>query len=886
MQLPKPLDILSAEDQRIVSEHLQPVHFAAQQCIFRQGSPGDACYIVQAGDVRLELEQDKHIETECVLGYQGQGSVLGELAVLDGLPRSASAYAETDVTAQCLSSKVIEQLCATHPSIGVELLRALARDTSLKLRRSNERIADFIVSAAPDPEVDRMVAQAIEAQRRFEEWPEERVDALLLALATAVADQAEPLARATVKETMIGDVADKTRKNMFASLAIYHSLKGEIGLGVIKSDSNRRVTEIASPAGVVFGLVPITTPVATAVFKALIALKARCALILSFHRGCIEVGNAVCDIMQSVLDQHGAPAGVLQWVRMRSGRIKTAKFMSHPGVSLVLATGGAGMVEAAYGSGTPALGVGPGNTPVYVASDADVAAAAHAITLSKPSDNGLICGAEHNILVDARVRDTLVQAFERSGAAVLNPDEAKRFLDTAVGPDGQSFDRRMVGQSAQRIAGFLGVKRDYPIRLIVIPAPVEVVDGRSPLAGEKLAPIVSLLTVHSDDEAFALCRRLLAFQGAGHTAVIHTQSDERANAFGLAMPASRILVNSPAVQGISGQGTGLVPSYMLGCGTFGGNSTTDNISLRHLQNIKRLAHFLEPAQTGANTSTIANAAAGTDRRFADTNGRIASGRRPVTLITGASGGLGAALARTFAENNHELVLIARKEQPLADLADEIAAMGRPRPLVLALDITRHDIAESISRELAARGLEPQYVVNNAGFGLLGHAADLDRPEQLAMVDLNVRTLVDLSLAFVDSLSRHRGGILNVASVAGFMPGPGMAVYYASKAFVVSLSEALQIELVGKGIRVTVLSPGPVPTGFQSRAGIPASSQPSVLRSSAQTVARRAYDGLMRGELHVIPGVGNWIATMLPRFLPRWLTTRMVASMQLKRLNSD
>src|SRR5262249_33728211 len=220
-----------------------------------------------------------------------------------------------------------------------------------------------------------------------------------------------------------------------------------------------------------------------------------------------------------------------------------------------------------------------------------------------------------------------------------------------------------------------------------------------------------------------------------------------------------------------------------------------------------------------------------------------------------------------------------REQALAELADEIAAMGQPRPLVLALDLTRPDIAASISHELAARGLEPQYVVNSAGFGLLGPAADLDLPEQLTMVELHVRTLVDLSLAFVDSLSRHRGGILNVASVAGFMPGPGMAVYYASKAFVVSLSEALQTELAGKGIRVTVLSPGPVPTGFQSRAGIPASLPPSLLQTSAQAVARRAYDGLMRGELHVVPGAGNWMITTLPRLLPRWLTSRIVASVQ-------
>ena len=349
------------------------------------------------------------------------------------------------------------------------------------------------------------------------------------------------------------------------------------------------------------------------------------------------------------------------------------------------------------------------------------------------------------------------------------------------------------------------------------------------------------------------------------------------------MPASRILVNAPAVQGISGQGTGLVPSYMLGCGTFGGNSTTDNVSFRHLQNIKRLAHVLEPAPAG--TGTAAGAAAAPEQRSTGSNDESATGGRPVTLITGASGGLGAALARVFAEHNHELVLIARNEQLLVALADEIAATGRTRPLVLAFDMTRHDAAASISRELAARGLEPQYVVNNAGFGLLGHAAELDRGEQLAMIDLNARTLADLSLAFVDSLARHHGGILNVASVAGFMPGPGMAVYYASKAFVVSLSEALQIELAGKGIRVTVLSPGPVPTGFQARAGIPASLPPSLLQISAQAVARRAYDGLMRGELHVVPGAGNWIMTMLPRLLPRRLTSRIVASVQLDRRTS-
>ena len=193
--------------------------------------------------------------------------------------------------------------------------------------------------------------------------------------------------------------------------------------------------------------------------------------------------------------------------------------------------------------------------------------------------------------------------------------------------------------------------------------------------------------------------------------------------------------------------------------------------------------------------------------------------KPVALITGASAGIGAELARVFARNGHELVLVARREDRLIALADEIAAAGRPRPAVLAIDLEQRDAVARIAAELASRGLEPAIVVNNAGFGLAGTAADLDRDEQLGMIDLNIRALTELSLAFVDSLARHRGGILNVASVAAFLPGPGMAVYYASKAYVLSFSEALHRELKPRGIRVTALCPGPVPTEFQARSGM-------------------------------------------------------------------
>lgn len=243
-------------------------------------------------------------------------------------------------------------------------------------------------------------------------------------------------------------------------------------------------------------------------------------------------------------------------------------------------------------------------------------------------------------------------------------------------------------------------------------------------------------------------------------------------------------------------------------------------------------------------------------------------RRPATVITGASAGIGASLAHEFAAHGHELVLVARREQALTALAEAIAAKGYARPTVLRMDVTRVDAARDLAEALARRGLAAAGVVNNAGFGLLGRAAELSSAEQLAMIDLNVRALTDLSLAFVDSLERHRGGILNVASVAGFLPGPGMAVYYATKAYVLSFSEALHYELAPRGVRVTVLCPGPVPTEFQARAGMGGRVLPPLLTRSPEQVAREGYRGLMEGRRVVVPGLGNKLVAALTRFVPR------------------
>ena len=249
--------------------------------------------------------------------------------------------------------------------------------------------------------------------------------------------------------------------------------------------------------------------------------------------------------------------------------------------------------------------------------------------------------------------------------------------------------------------------------------------------------------------------------------------------------------------------------------------------------------------------------------------------KPITLLTGASSGIGTELARVFATHGHELVLVARRQDRLNALADEIAKAGRPRPVVLAADLEQRDAVAKIVAQLASLELEPNFVVNNAGFGLTGDAAKLDRNEQLAMIDLNVRTLTELSLTFVDSLSRHRGGLLNLASVAAFLPGPGMAVYYATKAYVLSFTEALHQEWAGRGIRVSALCPGPVPTEFQARASMELPGAASIIELPADRVAQIGYDGLMRGERVVVAGLGNKLAVSFMHFTPHALLLPLI-----------
>jgi uncharacterized protein len=254
----------------------------------------------------------------------------------------------------------------------------------------------------------------------------------------------------------------------------------------------------------------------------------------------------------------------------------------------------------------------------------------------------------------------------------------------------------------------------------------------------------------------------------------------------------------------------------------------------------------------------------------------------VTLITGASAGIGAEMARIFAANGHRLAITGRREDRLAVLANEIAATGKPLPIVIACDLEKPDAGDKIVAVLVAADVEVEYLVNNAGFGMFGRAVELDRARQLSIVAVNVSALTDLSLRFADSLIRLRGGILNVGSVAGFLPGPGMAVYYASKAYVISFTEALRQELAPHGVRVTVVCPGPVPTEFQLRAGFEPGFDSAILNVSPADVARQAYRGLMAGRRMVLPGLGIKIVPFLLRFFPRGFILTAVGRFQLRK----
>jgi acetaldehyde dehydrogenase/alcohol dehydrogenase len=466
------------------------------------------------------------------------------------------------------------------------------RDVSRSPRHSTTRSRAGDVEADNRESLDRLTRDAVAAQRALLAWAEDDIDALVDDVAERVAEHAEELARATVEETGIGNVADKAVKNRFASIEVAASMIGRPGVGALELDRASGILRIADPVGVVVGLTPVTNPVATTVFKALICLKSRNSLIVSGHRTAGSVTARTGELVREVLRRRGAPEDLVQVLRGPSDRTTTARLMAHPEVDLVLATGGPALVRAAYSSGTPAIGVGAGNAPVWIARDADLARAAALVVAGKAFDHGVICGSENNLVVDREVRADLLLAVAREGAYILDADECRRLQRHVFDRNGRLVSA-LVGRSAGALAHSAGIAVPRDTRVLI--APTSTAEAAGPLGHEKLAPLLSLFTVAGDAEAMELCQRLLANAGRGHTAIVHSEDPSRQAAFGQAMPASRTLINSSGAVGCIGMGNGLSPSLTLGCGTYGNTSTTDNITYTHLLNVKRL---VRPTPTG------------------------------------------------------------------------------------------------------------------------------------------------------------------------------------------------------------------------------------------------------------------------------------------------
>ncbi len=434
-------------------------------------------------------------------------------------------------------------------------------------------------------DVRDMVARAKTACEAVHRYDQKQTDALCAAMAKAAANAAYDLGRLAVEETGIGRIHYKVLKNLVGSEGTWASIQNEKTVGIISRDDKAGIIEVATAAGVIAGIVPTTNPTSTAMFKALIAVKGRNAIVISPHpraRRCI--GETV-EIMRRAIERSGGPPDLV--VSLSSPTIEsTGALMKHKDVALILATGGTGLVKAAYSSGKPAYGVGPGNVPAYVDRSADLPAAASAITSSQSFDNGTLCCSEQGLILDKPIANALVAELVKRGSHVCNDDETKKLARLAN--IGGHMNPDVVGLDASRIAEMAGFS--VPKHTTILLAWQGGIGKEWPLSIEILAPILSLHLVDGWEEGCRACIAMLQYEGLGHTLGIHAKDTHVLEAFFIEKPANRIIVNGPCSQGAVGYSTNLVPSMSLGCGPQAGNITSDNISAKHLINVKRIAY--------------------------------------------------------------------------------------------------------------------------------------------------------------------------------------------------------------------------------------------------------------------------------------------------------
>lgn len=437
-----------------------------------------------------------------------------------------------------------------------------------------------------DEELNQMVKRANDAQHEYSSFTQEKVDEIVACVAQNAYEASEKLARMAVEETGMGIAEHKKIKNELASLGVYEAIKNEKTVGIIHEDRKNKIIEIAEPFGVIACIIPTTNPTSTAIFKTLIALKTRNAVVVSPHPNAVNCTIEALKICNEAAIKAGAPPGLIHWITQPSLE-KTNGLMKHRNVHLILATGGTGLVRAAYSSGKPAYGVGPGNVPVYLDKTCDVFQSVKKIVESKTFDNGTICATEQAVVVHKNIKSITIRELKRNGAHFLNDTEREK-VARIISPSPGKLNPDIVGKSAREIAGMAGI--DIPDHTKLIIAEETKIGKDVPFSIEKLAPIFSLYTASDEKEAIRICNELLNIGGRGHSFAIHSGDDGLVRRFSLQVPVSRILVNTHASVGAAGGTTGLVPSFTLGCGSYGGNITSDNITAKHLINIKRIAY--------------------------------------------------------------------------------------------------------------------------------------------------------------------------------------------------------------------------------------------------------------------------------------------------------
>jgi len=445
-----------------------------------------------------------------------------------------------------------------------------------------------------------LASAARQAQSQLAELSQERIDAIVTAMADAVTPQAEALARLAVEETGYGVVADKVQKNLFSSRQVYEFIKPMTTVGVVNRIEDKKIVEIGEPFGVVAAIVPSTNPTSTAIYKVLIALKARCAIVVSPHPAAVRCITRAVEVMCDAASRAGAPPGSIGW--MTTVTLEgTQELMKHRDVAVILATGGMGLVRAAYSSGKPAYGVGPGNAPCYIERSADLKKAASDIMVGKTFDNGVLCSSPNSVVVDEAVAEQSRRDFVAEGAYFMNSAEMDALAKALVTPQ-RLPNPALVGKPADFIARQVGITVPSGTRALI--APLNGVGRDFPLSIEKLCPVLSFYVVSDWREGCERCIQILRYGGMGHTMSIHSKNEDVILQFGLKKPAFRICVNTPTTHGSIGLTTGLDPAMTLGCGGWGGNITSDNISPRHLLNIKRLAYEVRPALKPAAAVTL------------------------------------------------------------------------------------------------------------------------------------------------------------------------------------------------------------------------------------------------------------------------------------------